>query len=257
MRGVGIAGGGIGILVVALLVWALGGDPAQVIQIPEGGTTSSPVGPPPADDEAAQFVSAILGSTEDVWTEVFAERGATYQPPTLVLFTDIVQSGCGTAGSQTGPFYCPLDGKVYLDLGFFRELARLGGPGDFAAAYVIGHEVGHHVQNLSGTAEEVRALQQQYPSDANELSVRLELQADCYAGMWASRANRTGTFLEPGDVDEGLAAAAAIGDDRLARGAGREASPETFTHGTSEQRAQWLETGLEQGTPEACDTFQS
>jgi hypothetical protein len=256
MRGVGIAGGGIAVLVAALLVWALGGDPAQVLQIPEGATTS-PAGPPPADDEAAQFVSAILASTEDVWTEVFAERGATYEPPTLVLFTDIVQSGCGTAGSQTGPFYCPLDGKVYLDLGFFRELARLGGPGDFAAAYVIGHEVGHHVQNLSGTADEVRALQEQYPTDVNELSVRLELQADCYAGLWASRANRTGTFLEPGDAEEGLAAAAAIGDDRLARSGGGAVSPETFTHGTSDQRAQWLATGLEQSTPESCDTFRS
>jgi predicted metalloprotease len=254
MRGVGIAGGGIGILIVALLVWALGGDPAQLLQIPDDATTPS-AGPPPADDEAAQFVSAILGSTEDVWTEVFAERGATYEPPTLVLFTDIVRSGCGTAGSQTGPFYCPLDGKVYIDLGFFRELARLGGPGDFAAAYVIGHEVGHHVQNLSGTADEVRALQESDPRGANELSVRLELQADCYAGMWASSANRMGNFLEPGDVEEGLAAAAAIGDDRLARSAGRAASPETFTHGTSEQRARWLATGLEQGIPEACDTF--
>lgn len=258
-RGVGVVGGGIGILVVAGLVWLLGGDPLAVIQQADRVATEPPgtAPPPPSDDEEAQFVSAILASTEDSWSEIFAEEGADYREPSLVLFTDIVRSGCGTAGAATGPFYCPLDGNVYLDLGFFRELARLGGPGDFAAAYVIGHEVGHHVQNLAGTADEVRQLQQQNPAEANELSVRLELQADCYAGLWAHRTNRAqgGQFLEDGDVEEGLAAAAAIGDDRLQRQSGRAASPESFTHGTSEQRAQWLRRGLESGAVEACDIF--
>ena len=250
-------GGGMGFLLLLLLVWCLGGDPMALLQTaPETGSTQEGP-PPPAEDEAAQFVSAILASTEDSWSAIFAENGASYPPPTLVLFTDLVRSGCGTAGAATGPFYCPLDRKVYLDLGFFRELARMGGPGDFAAAYVVGHEVGHHVQNVVGTAEEVRALQQRNPGAANDLSVRLELQADCYAGVWAHRTHeeRGGQFLESGDVEEGLAAAAAIGDDRLQRNAGRAVSPESFTHGTSEQRQRWLGAGLESGDVNACDTF--
>ena len=254
----GVIGGGIGVLVIALIVWALGGDPLAFLQVagdsPSAGGSAPP---PPGEDETAQFVSVILASTEDQWNAIFGERGADYREPTLVLFTDLVRSGCGTAGASTGPFYCPLDQTIYLDLGFFRELARLGGPGDFAAAYVIGHEVGHHVQKLAGTTDRVAAAQRVESGQANALSVRLELQADCYAGVWASRANRGGTFLEPGDVDEGLAAAAAIGDDRLARMAGRAVGPESFTHRTSEQRARWLATGLEEGGPEACDTFGS
>jgi hypothetical protein len=257
--GVGIAGGGIGILVLLLVGWCMGVDPRALLQVAEQvQTTSQPAGPPPApgEDPAADFAATILGTTEEVWGEVFAARRTTYEPPTLVLFTDAVRSGCGTASSQTGPFYCPLDRKLYLDLGFFNELARLGGPGDFAAAYVIGHEVGHHVQNLAGTADEVRRMQQRGgKAEANALSVALELQADCYAGVWANRANQRGTFLEPGDVDEGLAAAAAIGDDRLQRNAGRAAQPESFTHGTSAQRQQWLRAGLQSGEPETCDTF--
>ena len=258
-RGVGIAGGGIGILVLLVLGLCFGVDPRALLQVAEQTqTTSQPGGPPPApgEDPAADFAATILGTTEEAWGRIFAERGATYQPPTLVLFTDVVRSGCGTASSQTGPFYCPLDQKLYLDLGFFNELARLGGPGDFAAAYVIGHEVGHHVQNLAGTADEVRSMQQQVGgAEANALSVALELQADCYAGVWANHANRTGSFLESGDVDEGLGAAAAIGDDRLQRNAGRAVQPESFTHGSSAQRQQWLRTGLEFGNPESCDTF--
>ncbi|HET6363329.1 MAG TPA: neutral zinc metallopeptidase [Gemmatimonadota bacterium] len=258
-RGVGIAGGGIGILVLLVLGLCFGVDPRALLQVAEQTqTTSQPGGPPPApgEDPAADFAATILGTTEEAWGRIFAERGATYQPPTLVLFTDVVRSGCGTASSQTGPFYCPLDQKLYLDLGFFNELARLGGPGDFAAAYVIGHEVGHHVQNLAGTADEVRSMQQQVGgAEANALSVALELQADCYAGVWANHANRTGSFLESGDVDEGLGAAAAIGDDRLQRNAGRAVQPESFTHGSSAQRQQWLRTGLESGNPESCDTF--
>lgn len=254
----GIAvGGGMGFLVLLLLVWCLGGDPMALLQDASQAPPAQEGTAPPADDEAAQFVSAILASTEDAWSGIFAENGVSYPPPTLVLFTDVVRSGCGTAGAATGPFYCPLDQKVYLDLGFFRQLAQLGGPGDFAAAYVVGHEVGHHVQNVVGTAEEVRGLQQRNPGAANQLSVRLELQADCYAGVWANRVHRErgGRFLEPGDIDEGLAAAAAIGDDRLQRSAGRAVSPESFTHGTSEQRQRWLRAGLESGDVNVCDTF--
>lgn len=256
----GIAvGGGMGFLLLLLVVWCLGGDPLALLQNASQApsTQEGPAPAPPAEDEDAQFVSAILASTEDAWSSIFAENGASYPPPTLVLFTDMVRSGCGTAGAATGPFYCPLDQKVYLDLGFFRQLAQLGGPGDFAAAYVVGHEVGHHVQNVVGTAEEVRALQQRNPGAANDLSVRLELQADCYAGVWANRTHRDrgGQFLETGDIEEGLAAAAAIGDDRLQQHAGRAVSPESFTHGTSEQRQAWLRRGLESGDVDACDTF--
>ncbi|CAN5850418.1 neutral zinc metallopeptidase [soil metagenome] len=258
-RGVGIAGGGIGLLLLLLIGWCMGVDPSALLQVAEQAQTqtSPAAGPPaPGEDPAADFAATILGTTEEAWSEIFSTRGASYQPPTLVLFTDMVRSGCGTASSQTGPFYCPLDQKLYLDLGFFHELARLGGPGDFAAAYVIGHEVGHHVQNLTGTADEVRSRQQQVGgTEANALSVALELQADCYAGVWAARANQRGSFLEPGDVDEGLGAAAAIGDDRLQRNAGRAAQPESFTHGSSAQRQQWLRTGLKSGEPESCDTF--
>lgn len=257
-RGVGIAGGGIGILVLLVLGLCFGVDPRALLQVAEQVDTSRPAAPPPqpGEDPEADFAATILGTTEEVWSELFAARGATYRPPTLVLFTDIVRSGCGTASSQTGPFYCPLDQKVYLDLGFFRELARMGGAGDFAAAYVIGHEVGHHVQNLSGTSDEVRRMQERAgQAEANALSVRLELQADCYAGVWAARANESGSFLEPGDVDEGLDAAAAIGDDRLQRNAGRAVQPESFTHGSSAQRQRWLRAGLESGEPETCDTF--
>ncbi len=260
MRPGGVAvGGGVGFLVLLLVVWCMGGDPLALLQTAPQAPGTQVGAPPPADDEAAQFVSAILATTEDAWGAIFAENGARYRPPTLVLFTDVVRSGCGTAAASTGPFYCPLDEKVYLDLGFFHDLARLGGPGDFAAAYVIGHEVGHHVQNVVGTSDEVRSLQQRRPGDANELSVRLELQADCYAGVWAHRAHRDrgDDFLEEGDIDEGLAAAAAIGDDRLQQTQGRAVNPESFTHGTSEQRQRWLRRGLETGDADACDTFRA
>lgn len=261
-RGGAIAGGGLGLLVMAVLVLLFGGSLEDVLRVvgqaPRASVDEGGAPPAPGQDPEADFVSAILASTEDVWTEVFAARDARYDPPTLVLFTDAVRSDCGTAGSSTGPFYCPPDATVYLDLGFFADLARMGGPGDFAAAYVIGHEVGHHVQSLAGTAAEVRRAQQGAgQAEANALSVKLELQADCYAGMWAARANRAqgGNFLEDGDVEEGLAAAAAIGDDRLSRQSGRSVSPESFTHGTSAERARWLRRGLEAGAPEACDTF--
>ncbi len=250
-------GGGAGLLLIVVLL-LLGGDPIQVLQLLGGAgpALAPPTTAPVGDDETAPFLSAVLGMTEDAWSEIFAESGARYDPPTLVLFNDAVQSACGFQSAATGPFYCPPDRKLFLDATFFDELARMGGAGDFAQAYVVGHEVGHHVQTLSGTSDAVRRLQRgAREADGNALQVLLELQADCYAGVFASHANRTGRVLEPGDIEEGLAAAAAIGDDRLQRRAGREVTPESFTHGSSAQRRRWLAEGLETGDPGACDTF--
>jgi uncharacterized protein len=210
----------------------------------------------PVDDEAGQFVAAVLGSTEDVWSGVFARAGTQYVPPRLTLFTDSISSACGHATAVVGPFYCPPDGRIYLDTAFFEDLARLGGPGDFAQAYVIGHEVGHHVQNLLGIVNRVREAQGRVSeAAANRLQVAMELQADCFAGVWAHHANRQQQVLEPGDVEEGLAAAAAIGDDRLQKNAGRRVAPESFTHGASADRQASLRRGLASGTPESCDTL--
>ncbi|HSG48722.1 MAG TPA: neutral zinc metallopeptidase [Longimicrobiales bacterium] len=252
-------GGGLGVLVVALVVMLLGGDPRALLQLlgGDGGAPGVVSGPPPEEQaEAADFVSVVLASTEDVWGALFREAGQTYREPTLVLFSGRTTSACGMGTAATGPFYCPPSQEVHLDLTFFDDLAAMGGAGDFAAAYVIGHEIGHHVQNLLGTSDQVRRLQQGgSQADANALSVMLELQADCYAGVWAYHANRTARWMEAGDVDEGLAAAAAIGDDRLLRRAGRDVVPEAFTHGTSAQRQMWLRRGLESGDPEGCDTF--
>lgn len=251
--------GGVGGLVVVVLVVLLGGDPFQALQLlgGDGGGPSVEAGPrgTPSDEEG-WFLSAVLAMTEDVWTERFRERGAEYRPPTLVLFDGTVRSACGFTTAATGPFYCPSDQKLYLDTSFFDQLAALGGEGDFAAAYVVGHEVGHHVQTLTGTAARVREGQSRVGSraEANRLQVRMELQADCYAGVWAHHANRRDQVLEPGDVQEGLAAASAIGDDRLQRRSGGTVQPETFTHGTSEQRREWLQRGLETGSVDACDT---
>ncbi|MDH3297539.1 MAG: neutral zinc metallopeptidase [Gemmatimonadota bacterium] len=256
-------GGGLGVVIV-LVVVLLGGDPLPFISaLLDGGgaVPAAPRQPSAAEDELAEFTAATLGMTEDVWTDVFQAAGGTYEPPTLVLFTDAVRSACGLNSAATGPFYCPPDKQVYIDLGFFRDLGRMAGVSpqefDFAGAYVIAHEVGHHVQNLLGTSAAVRDAQRSSPESRNELSVLLELQADCYAGLWANRANAPGggTVLEPGDVEEGLRTAAAIGDDRLQNNAGRAASPESFTHGSSEQRMRWFRAGLESGRLEACDTF--
>lgn len=261
-------GGGLGLLIVLAIV-LLGGDPLQFLGAlvgDGGGGSTEPVpaegsAPASADDELADFTTRVLGMTEDTWGEIFADAGRQYRPPVLVMFTDVTRSACGFGSSATGPFYCPPDERIYIDLGFFGDLAQMAGISsdefDFAGAYVIAHEVGHHVQNLLGTTDEVRQAQARAPGEANQLSVLLELQADCFAGVWASR-TRTDeglSVLEPGDVQEGMRTAAAIGDDRLARSAGRSVSPESFTHGTSEQRRSWLETGLESGDPEACDTF--
>jgi predicted metalloprotease len=253
-------GGGIGAIVLLVIVFFIGG-PDAINLLLSGGDASAPSSeqgtPLTADDEGSQFVAAILGSTEDVWGEIFARSGGRYEVPELTLFDGAVQSACGFASSAVGPFYCPSDRRVYLDTAFFRDLARMGGPGDFAQAYVIGHEIGHHVQNLLGTAAQVRDAQQRgSETSANRLQVAMELQADCFAGVWANHANRSNRVLEPGDVEEGLAAAAAIGDDRLQRNAGRRVTPDSFTHGSSAERQRWLGAGLGSGDPGACDTFQ-
>jgi predicted metalloprotease len=251
-------GGGIGLLVILGLMFIFGG-PDAVLQLLSGGSSapSSDQGRPlTADDEVSDFVARVLGSTEDVWGSVFAQAGERYRAPELTIFSGAVQSACGFASAASGPFYCPSDQRVYLDTSFFDELARMGGAGDFAAAYVIGHEVGHHVQTLLGTSDQVRAAQQRASeAGANRLQVAMELQADCFAGVWAYHANQTVRVLEPGDVEEGLAAAQAIGDDRLQRSAGRTVTPDSFTHGSSADRQRWLSTGLRTGDPSACDTF--
>jgi predicted metalloprotease len=204
-----------------------------------------------------QDTAVVLADTEATWTQILPKYGVNYVEPKLVLFNGLVQSACGTAESAMGPFYCPLDQKVYLDMSFYNDLTqRFGAPGDFAQAYVVAHEVGHHVQNLLGTAEKVRAAQQRMgQADANALSVRMELQADCYAGVWARNAAQSRQLLEEGDVEEGLRAASAIGDDRLQKMSQGRVVPDAFTHGSSEQRVRWFRRGLEMGTLEACDTF--
>jgi predicted metalloprotease len=267
-RGFGGGGmrlGGGGLLVLIVGAWLLGADPMTILQLLAGGDTTSQVPDtmeggapaPPENDEMGQFVSVVLADTEDTWSAVFSQSGERYEPPKLVLFSGAVRSACGTAQSAMGPFYCPNDQKVYIDLSFYRELRdRFRAPGDFAQAYVIAHEVGHHVQTLLGTSQQVRAAQQRTGQEqANALSVRLELQADCYAGVWGHHADRSRQLLEQGDVEEGLAAASAIGDDNIQRQTQGTVVPESFTHGSSEQRVAWFRRGLESGSMEACDTF--
>ncbi|WNZ60220.1 zinc metallopeptidase [Myxococcus sp. MxC21-1] len=248
---------------MALLVLLLGGDPSELglgggedpRSVDGTGGSGQPLDP--RQEELKDFVSVVLADTEDTWPEVLAPVGVQYAQPRLVLFTDAVQSACGFQESAVGPFYCPPDRRVYLDLGFFDELdRRFGAPGDFAQAYVVAHEVGHHVQNLLGISRQVQSLRGRLsPEEANALSVLQELQADCFAGIWAHHAQRQRQLLESGDVEEGLAAASAIGDDTLQRRAQGYVVPESFTHGSSEQRVTWFRRGLEQGTLEACDTF--
>jgi len=258
--------GGVGAILFALVALALGADPAQVLQMLGGGggeVTSSEASGPPAprpaeEDRLADFVSVVLADTETTWQDLLADRGG-YVEPTLVLFTDSVSSACGHQSAAVGPFYCPGDQQVYLDLGFFAELdTRFGAPGDFAQAYVVAHEVGHHVQHILGTTRDVRRQQESLnPTAANDLSVRLELQADCYAGVWAHFADRSRSMLEPGDLEEGLRAAASVGDDTLQRNAGRRVQPDSFTHGTSDQRVRWFRLGYQTGDMDQCDTFSS
>ena len=252
-------GGGVIILALIAAVF-FGADPRVVLETVGGlqqtSAPSQPAGPrPAAEDRAADFVSVVLGETERTWESIFQQAGSRYQPPKLVLFTDGVSSACGFASSAAGPFYCPGDNQLYLDLGFLSELQRMGASGDFAVAYVIAHEVGHHIQNLAGVARQVQATKQRLGQrEANALQVRMELQADCYAGVWAHHANQR-NLLEAGDIEEGLGAAAAVGDDHLQRMAGRRVTPESFTHGTSQQRMRWFRTGFDSGDPNQCDTF--
>ena len=258
-RGGGI--GGIGIILVILFVgWLLGINPAEILSGGQSGG-SFPVGQEQGQvgtpsDEEGRFVSTVLADTEDNWKKIFAAQGRTYREPTLVLFSGQTSSACGFASGASGPFYCPNDEKVYIDLAFYRELRdRFQAPGDFAEAYVIAHEVGHHVQKLLGTLPKIdQARQSSNESGANRLSVRLELQADCYAGIWARSAEKE-RILDVGDIDEALRAAAAVGDDNLQRQGQGYVVPETFTHGTSEQRSRWFKNGYNQGKLDACDTF--
>lgn len=250
---------GCGTLLLAVLFIALGGDPQVVLQVlgdAQLEPASGPSAPADPNDPTLAFVRTVLADTEDVWDGLFRAQGATYPRPTLVVFDRAVQSACGAQSASTGPFYCPADRTVYLDPSFFALLRdRFRAPGDFAAAYVIGHEVGHHVQNVLGAMDEVSRAQRANPGAANELSVRLELQADCYAGVWAHHANVQRQLLEEGDVEEGLRAAAAIGDDAIQRSSGGRVAPESFTHGSSEQRVTWFGRGLKTGQLSACDTF--
>lgn len=255
----GAVGGGVGLLVMILAAWLLGVDPMQLLEMTEtagpAATSEEPYQPTPEENRLAEFVSAMLADTEVTWRGLFREEGLEYREPTLVLFTGATESACGFAGAAVGPFYCPRDEQIYIDLSFFDDLStRFGAPGDFAQAYVLAHEVGHHVQEIRGISERVRDAQQRSSqAEANQLSVGLELQADCLAGVWAHHAEESRGILERGDVEEGLRAAAAIGDDRLQRRSQGYVVPETFTHGSSAQRVQWLRRGLEEGRPEACD----
>lgn len=262
----GIVGGGIGVVIIALIAMFFGVDPRMVLGLlGEGGGAPPPAvqapggARPPAGDPMAKFVSVVLADTEDTWTPIFAAAGGQYKAPRLVLFSGATPTACGTGQRATGPFYCPLDQNIYIDLAFFDELQRrFKAPGDFAQAYVIAHEVGHHVQNQLGIMDKVQARQQRVSqAEANQLSVRLELQADCLAGIWAHHANSVRKVIEPGDIEEALGAATAIGDDRLQRAAQGYVVPDSFTHGSSEQRVRWFRTGWQSGNLASCDTFKT
>ncbi len=259
MGGAGLGGLGLGgILILAVISYFLTGDPMGFlggggVPVDPGPSMAPPTGAPPADAQA-KFATQVLADLEDTWEQLFARSNQRYQKPTLVLFSDAVDSACGMNSAAVGPFYCPGDNKVYIDLSFYRDLdARFGAPGDFAQAYVLAHEVGHHVQNLLGVFDRVRRSGASR-ADANALSVLQELQADCFAGVWGHYAAARGA-LDPGDVEEGLTAAAAIGDDRIQRQTQGRVSPESWTHGSSEQRVRWFKTGLQSGQVQACDTF--
>lgn len=265
--GGGIGGLGIVGVIIVILVTVLGGGGGGGFGVDPGAADAFPQAPqasdtgfegqaPDPDDELTQFVAFVVADVQQSWDEAFTRAGRPYEPTRLRLFTGGVNTACGQASSATGPFYCPADRFVYLDLSFFRELSeRYGAPGDFAQAYVIAHEFGHHVQNLLGTLPQVNQLQRERPDDANELSVRLELQADCYAGIWA-RSAYDDQLLEEGDLEEGLAAAASVGDDRLQTQATGTFDRESFTHGTSEQRQRWFLVGFQDGRVDACNTFE-
>jgi predicted metalloprotease len=255
--GKGLGLGGLVVLLVLSLVFKrdflglLGGGEGPA------GATSGEVTSSPEEEQLVEFVSFVLDDAQKTWDRLLPEQGATYRHAKLVLFRDAVQSACGSAETATGPFYCPGDEKVYIDLGFYDELRRrFGAPGDFAQAYVLAHEIGHHVQRLLGTEERMREMQRRRPELANPLSVRLELQADCYAGIWANSTARR-DLLEQGDTEEAMSAAAAVGDDRIQRMGGGRVQPEAFTHGSAEERTHWFQEGFNSGRPDACDTFRA
>lgn len=258
-RTAAVGGGGLGVLLMALIVTLLGGDPSVILdQVTQTDVSQEPAVTSPQDEQLKDFVSVVLADTEDTWNKLFSEQGLEYREPTLVLFSGAVDSACGYAKSAMGPFYCPVDQKVYIDLSFYEDLKRRhNAPGDFAQAYVVAHEIGHHVQNQLGISGQVQQLQQRVgQSEANQLSVRLELQADCFAGVWAHNAQRERQILEEGDIEEALNAASAIGDDRLQREAQGYVVPDSFTHGSSEQRVRWFMQGLKTGDVEQCNTFE-
>lgn len=260
---IGGRGIGIGTIVIALVGgWVLGVNPLTLLGMLSGGgpvaiEQQAPAQRPPADDQMAKFVSTVLADTEDVWNQVFTEAGGQYRDPTLVLFRGATRTACGQGQAAMGPFYCPADQKVYIDLGFYETLKnRLGAPGEFAQAYVIAHEVGHHVQNLLGITGKMDQMRQRMSqTQYNAMSVKLELQADCFAGVWANRAQKARQILENGDVESAMNAAAKIGDDALQRAGGGAIVPESFTHGSSAQRQRWFANGLKTGNVKACDTF--
>ena len=262
--GLGGRGIGIGTIVLALIGWGVFGiNPLTIIGMMSGGggpavvQQQGPAKAPPADDKGAAFVSTVLASTEDAWSKVFAENNARYQPPRLVLFRGATPTACGTGQSAMGPFYCPGDQKVYLDMDFFDTLSRqLGAPGEFARAYVVAHEVGHHVQNLMGLTDKVDSMRGRVSqAQQNALSVRLELQADCFAGIWANKSQQAKNWLEQGDIESAMNAAAKIGDDALQKRSQGYAVPDSFTHGSSAQRMRWFSQGFKTGSVQACDTF--
>lgn len=260
---IGVKGGGIGVILIALVAMYFGIDPSVILNSGLVEQTTGPVvtseqrSTSPVEDQLADFVSVVLADTEDTWDSIFTSAGRTYEKPKLVLFTDAVQSACGYAQAASGPFYCPADRKVYIDLGFYRELKnKLNAPGDFAQAYVVAHEIGHHVQNLLGISGKVQDKRSQMSqTEYNRLSVKLELQADCFAGLWAHHANRVRNILEPGDVEEALNAASMIGDDHLQKQSRGYVVPDSFTHGSSAQRVQWFRQGLASGSVSDCNTF--
>jgi predicted metalloprotease len=263
VSGKGLAGGGIGVIILALVAMVFGVDPAVVLNQagnlapPQAEQRAAPFSP--EEEKLKDFMSVVLADTEDVWGTLFQGSGQQYQKPTLVLFSGAVQSACGHAEAAMGPFYCPGDHKLYLDMSFFNDLAqRHDAPGDFAQAYVVAHEVGHHVQTLLGVSDRVQAARSRAGETAsNALQVRMELQADCFAGVWAYHANQARQILEPGDTEEALAAAAGVGDDRLQQQARGYVVPESFTHGSSAQRMQWFKRGMQSGDPGQCDTFKA
>lgn len=263
VSGKGLAGGGIGIIVIALIAMFLGVDPAIVLnQAGNPATTPTEQTQPtfsPEEERLKEFVSVVLADTEDVWGTLFQSSGQQYIQPKLVLFSGAVQSACGFAEAAMGPFYCPADQKLYLDMSFFNDLAqRHDAPGDFAQAYIVAHEVGHHVQTLLGISEQVHAARRgASEAEGNALQMRMELQADCFAGVWAHHAHKARQILEPGDIEEALAAAAGVGDDRLQKKARGYVVPDSFTHGSSQQRMRWFNRGLQSGDPGECDTFKA